>query len=97
MQFDSYLVIGFPTEFSKVGELSPTMVYVHKLDAMPEGSEKKPWRTFAGKLGDKLVSSASKLALNCSCMSCEPLAHAMIGPRPFKRMGVPMIVFWPRS
>ena len=45
----------------------------------------------------ELVSPASKLALNSSCMFSEPLAHLLIGPRPFKGVGVPMVVFGPRS
>ena len=46
---------------------------------------------------DLLVSPDAKLALNSSCMFREPLTHRMIGPSPFKRMGVAMIVFWDRS
>ena len=52
-----------------------------------------------GQYGDRLllVSLATKLALNSSCMFSEPLTHPLVGPRPFKWMGVAMIVFWPRS
>src|SRR5262245_10157337 len=44
-----------------------------------------------------LVSPARKLALNSSGMFCEPLTHLVIGPGPFKGMGVPMVVFGPGS
>src|SRR5262245_50771176 len=44
-----------------------------------------------------LVSPARKPALNSPGMFREPGTHPLIGPGPFKRMGVPMVIFWPRS
>src|SRR5438309_2270073 len=44
-----------------------------------------------------LVLLARKLALNSQGMFSELGTHLLIGPGPFKGMGVPMIVFWPRS
>src|SRR4051812_9157416 len=44
-----------------------------------------------------LVSPARKPALNSQGMFSEPGTHLLISPGPFKGMGVPMVVFWPRS
>ena len=44
----------------------------------------------------ELVLLLAKLALNCRMFS-EPLTHLLIGPCPFKGVGVPMVVFRPRS
>src|SRR5450756_2613579 len=44
-----------------------------------------------------LVSSARKPALNSPGMFSEPGTHLLIGPGPFKGMGVPVVVFGPRS
>src|SRR4051812_24482834 len=44
-----------------------------------------------------LVSPARKPALNSQGMFSEPGTHLLIRPGPFKGMGVPMVVFWPRS
>jgi hypothetical protein len=46
---------------------------------------------------DRLVSPARKPALNSQGMFSEPGTHLLIGPGPFKGMGVPMVIFWPRS
>lgn len=55
MQFDFHVVVGFPQEFVMQRKLWPTMVYVHSLDEMPKSDEPNPYRTFAGRLGDKLL------------------------------------------
>jgi hypothetical protein len=44
-----------------------------------------------------LVSLARKLALNSRGMFSEPATHLLVGPCPFNRVGVPMVVFRPRS
>src|SRR5512135_2363842 len=54
--------------------------------------------TYAKVSGNELlVSPARKLALNSQGMFSEPGTHLLIGPSPFKGMGVPMVVFGPRS
>src|SRR3954471_16138758 len=44
-----------------------------------------------------LVSPARKSALNSQGVFSEPGTHLLIRPGPFKGMGVPMVVFRPRS
>src|SRR3954447_13029029 len=44
----------------------------------------------------EVVVLAAKLALNSEGMFSEPGTHLLIGPGPFKGMGVPMVVFRPR-
>jgi len=44
-----------------------------------------------------LVSLARKPALNSGGMFCEPLTHLLIGPSPFKGVGVAVVVFGPGS
>ena len=44
-----------------------------------------------------LVSLASIPALNSRSMLGKPLTHLLVGPGPFKGVGVAMIVFGPRS
>jgi hypothetical protein len=60
LQFDWHVILGFPEEYVALGELSPTMVYVHKLDALPDDVEATNWRRFAGKLGDRLPLRSMK-------------------------------------
>jgi hypothetical protein len=60
LHFDWHTILGFPEEYVALGELTPTMVYVHKLDVLPEGVDDTPWRRFAGKLGDKLSLKSLK-------------------------------------
>jgi len=44
-----------------------------------------------------LVSLARKRALNSRGMFSEPATHLLVGPCPFNGVGVPMVVFRPRS
>ena len=47
--------------------------------------------------GSLLVSPARKPALNSGGMFSEPTTHLLVGPCPFNGVGVPMVVFRPRS
>src|SRR6266542_1561297 len=53
--------------------------------------------TRQSKVDGTLVSTARKPALNSQGMFSEPGTHLLIRPGPFKGMGVPMVIFWPRS
>ena len=49
------------------------------------------------EMRDLLVSPARKPALNSGGMFSEPTTHLLVGPCPFNGVGVPMVVFRPRS
>src|SRR5262245_3459764 len=46
---------------------------------------------------ESLVSLARKPALNSRGVLCEPLTHLLIGPGPFKGVGIAVVVFGPGS
>src|SRR5699024_7337462 len=65
-------------------------------------AETEPWFSISGCsnsvqvfVPETLVSPARKPALNSRGMFSEPGTHLLIGPGPFKGMGVPMVVFRP--
>jgi hypothetical protein len=51
--FDYYVMLGFPQEFVDQGLLRPTMLYVQKVNELPEDIEQTDWPRFIGKFGDK--------------------------------------------
>src|SRR5262249_59984509 len=50
-----------------------------------------------GVVRGQLVSLARKLALNSRGVLREPLTHLLIGPSPFKGVGIAVVVFGPGS
>ena len=60
LHFDWYIMLGFPQEFTDVGELSPTMVYVHKLDELPDDVEPTEWPRFPGRLSENFSLKSLK-------------------------------------
>jgi hypothetical protein len=60
LNFDWYIILGFPQEFVDAGDLSPTMVYLQKLDFLPADVEPTEWRRFAGRLGDNFSLKSLK-------------------------------------
>ena len=51
--FDFWVMLGFPQKYVDIGEISPTMIYVQKLDQLPDDVEETDWPRFVGKLSEK--------------------------------------------
>jgi hypothetical protein len=55
-EFDHYVILGLPQEYVDVGQITPTITYIHKLDTLPddapEESKHTKWPRLIGKLPD---------------------------------------------